>query len=234
MTASTAPPDPNTVEDSYGAALDAQLAASARARRWGAALGSLALVALGVIPWLLGAGWFGLRLASAGEVPIHVLNTSGSDIEVQVSFASRRVVASGTMETIETLAGPVSLTTHNADGELLESFEFEASVPVFYNAMGSECLAVFDLTPYYGGQTEQPLQVLRRITRDERLVELDAGTLLLPRRTAPDQATPPVHWVEVVGCTLLEPAEEDYLVGQAEFRLQQRRDAYNEAREAAR
>lgn len=214
--------------------LDALVAAKERSRRAAILCAVAALAALAVIPRLLGAGWFGARVVLAREVPIHVLNTSGQDLVIKVPFASATTVRAGTIETVETLAGPVALEAFGEDGERAEFFEFDAQVPVVYNALGSECLAVFDLTPFYGGEHAAPLRVLDRISRDERLVELDAGTLILPRRTPPDQATAPVHWVEVVGCTLLDPSEEAYLVGQAEFRLQERRTALEEAREAAR
>lgn len=201
---------------------------------WVAALAAFVL-ALGLIPAKLGFGPFGLRLFTSDEIPVHVLNLSGSDLEVALSFASPVVVTGGTMETLVTLSGSSSLRATRPDGTLVDDLEFEAAGPLFYNAGGGRCFAVFDISAYYDGELEEgDMTVVARLDEDTRLYEFEADTIVLPRRMAPDQARGVVHWLEPVGCSMLDPENESYLVGTSLVRLQQRRERYEEELRRAR
>lgn len=198
-----------------------------------------ALVAgLGLLPMAFGLGPFGSRLVTADEVPVHVLNLSGTDLTVSLSFAADLTVVAGTMETMGTLSGGSRLVARRPDGTVLDDLRFSADGPVFYNAGGGRCFAVFDISGFYGDDPDtSAVTVVARLPEDTRLYEFEADTIVLPRRTAPDQARGRVHWLEPVGCNLLDPDEESYLIGQNLVRMQERRDRYEEelrrAREAA-
>ena len=200
-------------------------------RGYGAyAIGALGLlVFLAVVPKLLGLDWFALRAITSKTIYVHVLNTSGQDLEVSVSHGSTETVTAGTMALIQTMSGDVSISARGLDGELLEELEVRLDDDTLYNALGSECLAVLDVSSFYGADNI-PFSVVDRIRREDRLYTFTAGTVLLPRGTPPDSAAPPVHWIETFGCELLDDEEEGYLLTQAQVRLNARWEAYQEAR----
>lgn len=201
-------------------------------------VGALAafIAALALIPMAIGFGPFGLRVITSKEIPVHVLNLSGEDVTIALSFASEAQVVAGTMDSLETLAGPVSLESRSLDGEVMESITLDATGPVFYNVGGGRCFAVFDISAFYDGESEveENMTVVARLGEETRIHVFEADTVVLPRRVAPDQAIGVVHWLEPVGCGLLDPEEEPYLIGTSLVRLQQRRENYEEARDAAR
>lgn len=190
------------------------------------------LAVLGAAPLAFGLGPFGARLALAGTGAVHVLNTSGQDLTVDVSFAAPVVVPAGTMEVIETLRGRVTLIATAPDGSVVETLVFDAGEATFYNAAQSACLVVVDLTDVYGG--EGVLRVHERVPREQALIHQASDVWLLPRRTPPEQAAGTVHMLEVVGCNLLAQEEEAFLLSQVQFRLEERRRAYQEALREAR
>ena len=194
------------------------------------------IAALGLIPMTLGFGPFGLRVLTGETIDVHVLNLSGEDLVVSLSFSEPHPVTAGTMETLSTLSGRSQLVSTRPDGSVLDEIELDAAGAVFYNAGGGRCFAVFDLSDFYGGGDDARLQVVARLGEDTRAYEFDADTVVLPRRVAPANARGVVHWIEPVGCNLLEPEEEPFLLGQNRVRLEQRRERYEEnlrqAREA--
>lgn len=205
--------------------------------RWPAIVAvTLALGAFATVPMVLGFGWFGARLVTSAPLPVHVLNTSGQPLTIEVDFASPVLVPPGRVESLESLTGDITLVARAEDGSEVEREVIsDAQGAVFYNALGSECLAVFDLTGLYGGSDDEAaIRVVERVQRDQRIVRSEADVLLLPRRTPPDTVRGTVHWIEVVGCNLLDPAEEEFLLSQAQFRLENRRAEYEALREMTR
>ena len=202
-----------------------------------AVVGALFAAAIGGIPWLIGFGPFGHRLLTGDEIPVHVLNLSGGDLEIELSFAATATVPGGTLETLNTLSGGATLRAIESDGTTLDEIDFDADGPVFYFA-GDECFAVFDISDFYGGEPDEgDVHVVRRMPEGTNFHAFEADTIVLPRRVAPDQARGVVHWLEDVPCDLLSPENEGYLTTRSFVRLQQRRERYEEqlreAREAA-
>ncbi len=205
------------------------------ARRRYALIGLIAaafLLAVGGVPKILGFGWFASRMIGSEEIFVYVLNTSGQDIEVQLPFAASRNVPAGTIETLRTLDGEITITALDMDGNVLETLDVSADGDLFYNALGSECLAVFDLTGLYGGEGD--MEVEARIFKSQHIYQITADTLIMPRRVAPDEARGVVHWIDTVGCNLLEEDNEEYLLAQAQVRLEDRRERREAARRAIR
>ncbi len=213
---------------------------SGRRRLWATALGIGGFVAaLALLPMAIGFGPFGLRLLLSDEIPVHVLNVSGEDVNVSLSFASDVDVPAGSMETLATLSGRSRLVATRADGTVVDDLEIDATGDVFYNVAGGKCFVVFDISSFYLGEDEQQgdMTVVARLYEDTRVYAFTSDSILLPRRVPPDQARGSVHWLEPVGCAMLEPSEEPYLIAQSLMRLQSRRERYEEelreAREAA-
>lgn len=211
-------------------------AGDGRRSRAPAIVAALALVAaIGGIPWAIGFGPFGHRLLTGDEIPVHVLNLSGGDLTIELSFAADVVVAGGRMETLTTLTGGASLTSRDSDGEVRDQLTFDADGPVFYFAGDDECFAVFDISDFYGGEPDEgDIRVVSRMPVGTNLHLFGADTVVLPRRVAPDQARGTVHWLEDVPCDLLTPENEGYLTTRSFVRLQQRRERYEEELREAR
>lgn len=206
-------------------------------RLWGTVGALVAFIAaLGLIPMALGFGAFGLRLIVSDQIPVHILNLSGADADITLSFAADAQVVAGTMDTMETLSGPFEITATHPDGTVVDQLEIDADGPVFYNVGGGKCFAVFDISTLYlgEGESESDVTVVARLYEDTRFYAFEADTILLPRRVPPDRAFGTVHWLEPVACSLLDPAEESFLVGRSLVRLGHRRDQYEEARQEAR
>jgi hypothetical protein len=212
-----------------------QAAVAARKRKIIAlAVVTTIMTALAVLPAMAGLGPFGVRIITADNVEVHVLNLSGGDLDIELPFASTVRVTAGTMETLGTLEGPARLRAITPEGDLFEELEFEATGPIFYNAGGGQCFAVFDISNLYGGGDDQQMSVVARLDEDTRIYAFEADTILLPRRTPPESARGSVHWLEPVGCGLLEPSEEHFLIGRSLLRLQERRQRYEEQLREAR
>jgi hypothetical protein len=188
------------------------------------------IAVLAIAPMALGAGPFGLRFITSVSVPVHVLNTSGQDLTIEVPFATPLESPGGTFLSTNSLSGPITLQAVAADGTIVEEVDIEARGQVIYNVLGSECLAVMDASTYYGAEGPG-LVVVDRITQDMRVYVTEADTVILPRRTMPDQAEGVVHWIEPINCETLDPAREDELLMWAEFRLRQRRERLEDARD---
>ncbi len=200
---------------------------------------ALFALALGAIPWLIGFGPFGHRLLTGDEIAVHVLNLSGGELEVELSFAATATIEGGRMETLMTLSGGATLTSRTPDGEVRDTITFDEDRPVFYFA-GSpdQCFAVFDITDFYNGEPEEgDLKLVRPMPAGTNFHAFEADTIVLPRRVAPDQARGTVHWLEDVSCDLLSDENGPYLIARTFVRMQQRREAHEErqreAREAA-
>jgi len=213
---------------------------AAPSRGWtrGLLIAAVVLVIAGVAPQRLGCGWFGTRAVLADNVTVHVLNLTDADVVIAAPFGSPQTVASGALVGVETLAGPLRIRATRTDGTLVEDVRVDATGAVFYNVGGGRCFAVFDISEFYGAESEQPeLRVVARLDEATRTYAFDADTVVLPRRPPPDMARGRVHWLEPVGCTLLDPEEESYLVGRNLHRMQERRERREEemrqAREAA-
>jgi len=193
-----------------------------------------AIAVIGVIPYLLGFGFFATRVIFSQDVNVYVWNFSGEELTFEIEFAEDVHLPAG-METVRTLTGPVTVAALNTDGEVVESFDLEIERPLFYNSNGSTCFAVYDVTSYYDGTEDSRLRLVDRIYQDDRFYEIQAETVVLPRRPTPTQAIGDVHWIEpVTDCDNLDPAYEESLLVQAEIRLQRRREEYEQALQEAR
>jgi hypothetical protein len=190
---------------------------------------------LGVGPWLAGWGWFGSRLALAGNVFVYVLNTSGEDLVVTLPLMEAEAVPAGLLETLDGLTGAGTLTIARTDGEVLSTHEVDLQRPLFINAQGSECLLVVDVTAYYNGGASrgEGLRVVARIPKEQELYESQADLLILPRRSFPDTVRGTVHWMEPVACTSLDPTVEEDVLMYLEGRMRVRREEAERERQQA-
>lgn len=196
-------------------------------------VGAAVVALIGGIPAALGLGWFGTRLL-ADDVTVWVLNTSGQDLTVEIAYARTLESRAGTLEMVQTLEGPSTIRATDGSGQVVDDVTFTAANAVLYNAGGSECLAVFDVSEYYTRTQNPQLTLVDRIPETQRLYEFKAPNMILPRRGPPQEVAGAVHWIEDVACSALDPAREEELLFFATNRLHQRHErAQQEAAQRA-
>lgn len=195
-----------------------------------AAITMAGLLLVGGIPWLLGFGPFASRLIFADDIPVHVINQSGSPLDIEISYAQPLQLPSGHQDTTTALTGPLRIVARHADtGETLETLDIRATGPLFYNALGGTCLVVFDLSDMYGGRGG-PMRILARLTPEDRIWTITSDTFVRPRHPPPEQAIGSVHWIEDFRCDLVREAEDHFLLGRAEIRMNERLEILEEHR----
>ncbi len=194
------------------------------------ALVALVITAIGILPWLIGFGFLGSRLVFSKKVTIYAINTSTETrlawVEMPGPFAGRSArteLAPNSLQRLTSLSGRFDLVLADDDGAELERTSLNARDDIFYNPLGEACLAVFDLTPFYGNpNAPEEIPILDRIPQGTAIYEITADTLVLPRRLNPQRAAGAVHWIEDFGCDLLEPDQAGYLEMRAALKLQER------------
>jgi hypothetical protein len=191
----------------------------------------VAIVAvIGAIPAALGFGFFGYRLFG-NDVTIHILNVSGTDVVVTASFASPVESAAGSLNTAKSLSGPITIEAVDGSGVVVDSLAYNATTDILYNVAGGTCFAVFDATEFYSGADNPLLRVADRIPAEQRLYDIAAETVVLPRRPPPAEASGMVHWIEDVDCSSLVPENEADLLTWAEYRMLARFERQQDAQQ---
>ena len=92
----------NDVGSAAGAAAEDELAVDGNGDRGGrwipVAIAAAAIGAVVGAPWALGFGPAGARIFTSHEIPVHILNLSGQDVDIELAFTSPKRVTAGTLE----------------------------------------------------------------------------------------------------------------------------------------
>ncbi len=179
------------------------------------------LIALGGLTTLLGIGPFGYRLLRYGTVKIFVYNGTPHFAEVDVDGTVYDIKPYDG-QTLEVVGGALVFDTtlrlveedvekgipYETDKhEHLERVEalVDGSNWLYHVALPeSTCLAITDMSAYYNQTAGGKPKLLEAVFKDNRLRPLDVDDVIYPRGFLPDKAEPPVIWLGVVACVLLE------------------------------
>lgn len=194
------------------------------------AIALAALLVVAGLPKALGLGWFGARQWASQRVSLHVLNTAGRDLYVEADLTRRLYATAGRIETTQTFTGPNVLRVLELDGTEVSRHAIDIRGQVLVNAQGSECLAVVDISSFYGGGGSQRLELVARVPKEQEIVPIETEQVVLPRRQFPDQARIPIHWIETTDCRMLDPALEEDLLVNLFARMRARRESEQERR----
>jgi hypothetical protein len=183
------------------------------------------LLVIGGIGELSGAGWFAHRSIMWGEGELYVLNMGDEPLKIVADGVEREEVAARDARIIPLIGGTTHISLSSAAGEPRGVYDVTIDGSYALLKVGSEvCLAVADITPYYGGKrTPQGVPIQEVVGAEQALWIAGSRNVVWPRREFPKilaGGDGPGRWVEMVGCDLLE--DRAFLSGYLELRLQER------------
>lgn len=185
----------------------------------------LVLAGIGFIGHLSGAGWFGYRtwLYEGGE--LYMLNMSGQPLYASVDGAPKVEVPAQNAQIVDLLGGTSVVEVTDAAGAPAGRYEVEVNrSDAFLKLTDEGCLAVVDVTPFYGGKQGAMLDFEAYLRRDARLWIPRSRNVIWPRKDFPAQlqgGEGKGYWFELVACELLdEPVFLDaYLATRLDSRM---------------
>lgn len=190
----------------------------------GIALG-IALV-FGLVTWALGLGPFAYRQILYGTSQVYILNMTEGPVEVTLDKGRPVVVAPESAERTPILGGTTHLVATKS-GELIEEVDaFVDGHPLVYNVGGAQCLVLSDVSSFYLGSANPAVEVKAVFGVGTKLIPLPHTRVIWPRETLRDQvqgASEGVAWLEIVGCSLIEPQERQVLESHLNVLLTERK-----------
>lgn len=193
----------------------------------------IAAVLGAIVPTLSGYGPFGWVLITTEQAEVYVLNQSGQTLVVRARLAEPLVIEDGHLDSLKARTGPNQLIVESESGEVLDTQDVELGERSIYTGLGASCVAIIDLTGFYGGR-EGDLRLVDGLDSERRWAPLESHMVLLPRRAPPQQVVGSIYWVEEMPCDLLHHDDLSYLYTQAEVRLRHRYEQHQELLERAR
>ena len=195
--------------------------------RWlvGFAVAAVIALAVGFIGHLSGAGWFGYRdwLHDGGE--LYALNMSKSPLRVSVDGREPVEVPPEDARILEILGGTTVVDVTDAAGESVATYDVTVDGShAFLKLTDDGCLAVVDITPFYGGEVGAKLDFEAYLHSDARLWIPRSRNVVWPRKDFPSRLEGGEGngiWFELVACELLEEPEflDAYLAVRLESRM---------------
>ncbi len=196
---------------------------------WGLYFSVFAGVVLvfGVVTWLLGLGPFAYRQLVYGTSQAYVLNMTAGEVEVTLDRGKPLKVKAESAERTPILGGTTVLVARGAGGAVIEEVEaFVDGAPVVYNVGGARCLVLSDVSSFYLKSPEPGVKILEVYKEGTKVVRLPHDRVIWPRETLRDTvrgAEGGVAWLEIVGCSLLEPQERGTLESYLNVQLTERK-----------
>lgn len=183
------------------------------------------LLIIGGIGQLSGAGWFAHRSILWGEGELYVLNMGDEPLKIVADGVEREEVAARDAQIIPLVGGTTHIRLLSASGEPRGEHDVTIDGSYALLKVGPEiCLAVADITPYYGGKGgAQGVPIHEVVRADQPIWIAGSRNVVWPRRDFPKilaGGDGPGRWVEMVGCDLLD--DRGFLSGYLELRLQER------------
>lgn len=191
----------------------------------GALVVGLALTGVGLIGHLSGAGWFGYRtwLYEGGE--LYLLNMSKQALYASVDGAPPVEVPAQNAQIVDLLGGTSVVEITDASGAPAGRYDVRVNrSDAFLKLTDEGCVAVVDVTPFYGGTQKDMLDFEAYLRKDARLWIPRSRNVIWPRKDFPAQlqgGEGKGYWFELVGCELLdEPVFLDaYLATRLDSRM---------------
>jgi hypothetical protein len=189
------------------------------------ALGALAALGLiGGIGQLSGAGWFAHRTILWGEGELYVLNMGMEPVGVVADGGKLVEVAPQDAQLIPLIGGTTRVEVRDKSGTVTQTHEVTIDGSHALLKLGEpRCLAVVDLTPFYGGKGGGQIIIHEVVPADQPVWIAGSRNVVWPRRDLPPRLAGgdgPGRWVEIVGCELLD--DRPFLAGMLQLRLEER------------
>lgn len=191
----------------------------------GLVVAALVLTGVGLIGHLSGAGWFGYRnwYYEGGE--LYLLNMSKQPLYASIDGGERVEVPAENAHIVDVQGGTSVVDITDASGAAAGRYEVTVDRShAFLKLTDEGCLAVVDVTPFYGGTQKDKLDFEAYLRRPTRVWIPRSRNVIWPTKDFPAQlqgGEGKGFWFELVACELLdEPIFLDaYLATRLESRM---------------
>ncbi len=185
----------------------------------------LVLSAIGAIGQLSGAGFFGYRTWMYGPGELYALNLGPTPLFVSVDGRDKIEVPAENANVVDLVGGTSTVQVFDAQDTLLASYDITIDGShAFLKLTDDGCLAVVDITPFYGGKQRARLDFEAFLKPDVRVWIAQSRNVVWPRRDFPaklEGGEGKGLWFEIVACELFEevPFLDAYLAARIEGRM---------------
>lgn len=195
-------------------------------RRLVIALGVAALLlGVGAIGEVSGAGWFGYRDFLWGPNDLYLLNLGAEPLWVSVDGQERVEVPPENAQIVEILGGVSRVDVTDGAGKPRGSYEVRTEKGhAFLKLTDDGCVAVTDITPFYGGKPGPKLKFVAHLKPKTRVWVTTSRNVVWPRKDFPSRLQGGEGrglWFELVACELFDEVEflDAYLAARIEDRM---------------
>ena len=195
--------------------------------KWALIVGIFVVVAaaVGSIGHLSGAGFFGYRTFLYGEGELYALNMGAEPLWISVDGRERAEVPGHNAKVVDLVGGTSTVTVTNGAGEVIDTHHVTIDDShAFLKLTDEGCVAVVDVTPFYGGQQRGMLDFEAFLRNPERVWIPHSQNDLWPRKEFPSKLAGGDGkglWFEIVACELFDEPEflDAYLATRVEQRM---------------
>lgn len=206
--------------------MDEEPKSPSRLLKWAGILAALAVIALGVgvIGHISGAGWFGHRTWLYGDGELYALNMGDDPLWVAVDGRERKKVPPNGAQIFDLVGGTSIVEVTDEGSDVVDRYDVTVDDShAFLKLTDEGCLAIVDITPFYGGQQGKRLDFDAFLRQDARVWIAGSKNVVWPRKDFPSKLSGgegPGLWFELVACELFE--EQDFLDAYLATRIEQR------------
>lgn len=188
-------------------------------------IASVILVVVGFIGQLSGAGWFGYRSWLHGDGELYALNYSPAPLYLSVDGREKVEVPATNAKVVDLVGGTSHVEVFDAEGHAQDTYDVTIDdSDAFLKLTDDGCVAVVDITPFYGGKQKPKLDFVAFLKPDARLWIAQSRNVVWPRRDFParlEGGKGKGLWFEIVACELFDevPFLDAYLATRIEQRM---------------
>jgi len=179
--------------------------------------------AVGAIGQFSGAGWFGYRTWLYGNGELYALNLGKAPLFVSVDGRERVEVPAENAKVVDLVGGTSEVVVSDATGVVARYSVTIDDSHAFLKLTDDGCIAVVDITPFYGGKQRPMLDFEAYLRTDARVWIAQSKNVVWPRRDFPSKLQGGQGkglWFEIVACELFE--EPKFLDAYLATRIEQR------------
>lgn len=184
----------------------------------------VAIAGIGGIGQLSGAGWFGYRDWMYGPGELYALNMGDEPLWISVDGMERLEVPAQNAQIADLMGGTSHVVVTDTDEAVVDEYDITIDgSDAFLKLTDEGCLAVVDITPFYGGNASGALDFEAYLRRDARVWIPQSRNVVWPRKDFPSRLEGGQGkglWFELVACDLFE--EPKFLDGYLAARIEQR------------
>lgn len=189
----------------------------------GALVTAVVVTLVGFIGQMSGAGWFGHRAWLYGSGELYALNLGGTPLHISVDGQERLEVPAENAKVVDLVGGTSVVEVFDGDRLVATHRVTIDDSHAFLKLTDDGCLAVVDITPFYGGKQGKMLDFEAFLRRDARVWIAQSKNVVWPRRDFPSKLQGGQGkglWFEIVACELFE--EPKFLDAYLAIRVEQR------------